>query len=203
LRERACIKEDGMPQAQPPQKTAKNPEPGNGHRERAGRASQPDQPQPLPGNEKQQASDAGDEEQQQASDARHPYVEMLKDKLEQLTKKTRMKHLAKVVAQRSRISKELRGIPSRMQKVTNQAQLVLELVDDFRDDKYRKVSWYTVAIAAASLLYAVSPGDVVPDYIPGLGALDDVLVLGISLRLIKKDLRAYCLFKGYDPEKYF
>jgi uncharacterized membrane protein YkvA (DUF1232 family) len=145
-----------------------------------------------------------DESEEHGSEEKqHPVLEKLKGKLEHLTKQTRMEHLSKVVANRARITKELRSIPGRMQKVTNQATLLLELVDDFRDNKYREVSWLSIAIAAGSLLYAVSPGDVVPDFLPGLGQLDDVLVLGIALRFIKNDLKAYCRFKGYEPEKYF
>lgn len=105
--------------------------------------------------------------------------------------------------QRKAVVAELRGIPERMQKVTNQARLVLELADDFRSGSYRSISWVSIAVAAACLVYAVSPGDIVPDALPVLGALDDMVVLTLAMRFLEKDLRAYCRFKGYSENDYF
>jgi uncharacterized membrane protein YkvA (DUF1232 family) len=105
--------------------------------------------------------------------------------------------------QRRAVTAELRRIPERMQKVTNQARLVLELSDDFRSGTYRSISWVSIAIAAACLVYAVSPSDIVPDAIPALGAIDDMVVLTLAMRFLERDLRAYCRFKGYAEHDYF
>lgn len=61
-----------------------------------------------------------------------------------------------------------------------------------------RVPWYAKAVAAAVASYALSPIDLIPDFIPILGYLDDLLIvpLGIMLavRLIPEpvmaDLRA-------------
>jgi uncharacterized membrane protein YkvA (DUF1232 family) len=111
--------------------------------------------------------------------------------------------ITKVLDRRDSVRDEVRSIPERMQKVANQAQLVLELVDDFSAGTYRKISWLSMAAAAASLVYAVSPADIVPDALPFLGTLDDLLVIGVVMRIIQRDLKAYCAFKGYDESKYF
>ncbi len=122
---------------------------------------------------------------------------------ERTAKRLGLKYITKVLDQRERVRKELSSVPVRMQKLTNQATLVLELIDDFRADRYRKIPWTSIAVAGGALLYSVSPGDVIPDFLPAIGQLDDVLVIGIALRVIRKDLRAYLDFKGYDPSKYF
>jgi uncharacterized membrane protein YkvA (DUF1232 family) len=122
---------------------------------------------------------------------------------ERLAKRWGGPKLDRLFRDRLAILSELRSIPDRMQRVTNQARLVMELADDFRAGRYREISWISIAIAAASLVYAVSPGDVVPDVIPGIGALDDMVVLTLAMRLIAKDLRAYAEFKGYRLEDYF
>lgn len=106
-------------------------------------------------------------------------------------------------SQRRAIIAELRSIPERMQTVTNQARLTIELADDFRAGRYRRISWVSIAIAAGALVYAVSPGDVVPDVLPGLGAIDDMLVLTVAMRLLERDLKAYCRFRGYAETDYF
>lgn len=55
-----------------------------------------------------------------------------------------------------------------------------------------RVPWYAKALAAAVAAYALSPIDLIPDFIPILGYLDDLIIvpLGIALtvRLIPADL---------------
>lgn len=95
------------------------------------------------------------------------------------------------------------AIPERMHLAANQARLVLELLEDVRNGNYRELPWRSVAIASAAVLYSISPADVVPDVIPVLGALDDIALLTIAVRLIQRDLRAYCRSKGYREADYF
>jgi uncharacterized membrane protein YkvA (DUF1232 family) len=56
----------------------------------------------------------------------------------------------------------------------------------------RRVPWYAKVAAAAVAAYALSPIDLIPDFIPVLGYLDDVLIvpLGIllAIKLVPDDL---------------
>lgn len=94
-------------------------------------------------------------------------------------------------------------IPKRMHLAANQTRLVLELLEEVKAGRYRELPWRSVAIASAAVLYTVSPADVIPDVIPLLGALDDMTVLAVAVRLVRRDLRAYCRYKGYREEDYF
>ena len=109
----------------------------------------------------------------------------------------------KLATQRGKVTRALDDLPDRMRTVSEQTRLVLELIDDFKAGNYRDVSWRSLAIASAALVYLVSPADVVPDVVPGLGILDDFIVASLATRLIRKELREYCEFKGYDPATYF
>ena len=122
---------------------------------------------------------------------------------EKLSERLADRYVPMLEKRKERFSRELRKIPDRMQRVTNQARLVLELIDDFDSGKYRTVPWHTIAVAAAALLYSVSPSDVLPDVLPVLGAIDDIAVIALAMRIIRRDLEAYCRFKGYDPNEYF
>ena len=57
-----------------------------------------------------------------------------------------------------------------------------------------RVPWYAKAVAACVAAYALSPIDLIPDFIPVLGYLDDVVLvpLGILLavRLVPADVMA-------------
>jgi uncharacterized membrane protein YkvA (DUF1232 family) len=59
-----------------------------------------------------------------------------------------------------------------------------------------RTPWYAKALAALVVAYALSPIDLIPDFIPVLGQLDDLLLvpLGIALavRLIPPEVLADC-----------
>jgi uncharacterized membrane protein YkvA (DUF1232 family) len=59
-----------------------------------------------------------------------------------------------------------------------------------------RVPWYAKVLAAAVVAYALSPIDLIPDFIPVLGYLDDLLLvplgLALALRLIPAPVLAEC-----------
>jgi uncharacterized membrane protein YkvA (DUF1232 family) len=46
-----------------------------------------------------------------------------------------------------------------------------------------RVPWYAKALALATAAYALSPIDLIPDFIPILGYLDDVIILPLAILL--------------------
>lgn len=109
----------------------------------------------------------------------------------------RLKHLS------SKAIRSLDRIPKRMHIVANQTQLVLELIDDFATGNYRDVPWPVVALLTGAVLYSVSPADVIPDSIPIVGAMDDIIVVAVATRVARESLKKYALHKGYKIEDYF
>jgi uncharacterized membrane protein YkvA (DUF1232 family) len=62
--------------------------------------------------------------------------------------------------------------------------------------RHPRTPWYAKVLAGAVVAYAFSPLDLIPDFIPVLGYLDDLLLvpLGIivAVRLIPADVMAEC-----------
>ena len=60
--------------------------------------------------------------------------------------------------------------------------------------------WFVKAIAVAVVAYAVSPIDLIPDFIPVLGQLDDLILLplgvALAVRLTPPALWAQCLLEA-------
>lgn len=58
------------------------------------------------------------------------------------------------------------------------------------------------AIAVFALFYAISPIDLIPDVIPVIGYLDDLLILPIlitaCIKLIPKEVMTECMIKAKD-----
>lgn len=68
-----------------------------------------------------------------------------------------------------------------------------------------RVPWYTKALALAIVGYALSPLDLIPDFVPIIGFLDDLILvpLGIVLvlRLTPREVMADCRAQAqYDME---
>ena len=124
-------------------------------------------------------------------------------KLEALAEKYGRRFVTHLWREQGQLAKSLDEMPKAMHKVANQTALVLELIDDFHDGRYREVPWRTIAIASAAVLYVVNPADLVPNFIPLVGLLDDMAVVAVATRWIRKDLLEYCRFKGYEVSDYF
>ena len=62
--------------------------------------------------------------------------------------------------------------------------------------KRKETPWYAKIIAALTVAYALSPIDLVPDFIPLLGYLDDVLLLpamiALTVRWIPSEIFRQC-----------
>jgi uncharacterized membrane protein YkvA (DUF1232 family) len=58
----------------------------------------------------------------------------------------------------------------------------------------RRVPWYAKTVAGGVAAYALSPIDLIPDFIPVLGYLDDLLIVPVGImlavRLIPSDVMA-------------
>ena len=58
--------------------------------------------------------------------------------------------------------------------------------------KDKETPWYAKVLAAITVGYALSPIDFIPDFIPVLGYLDDIILLplfvAVTVRLIPKDV---------------
>ena len=70
-------------------------------------------------------------------------------------------------------------------------RLLIPLIKDYWKGTYRDVSVKSIVIFVVALAYIISPLDLIPDYIIGLGQIDDAVILGLSLYFLEKDLRKY------------
>ena len=68
-----------------------------------------------------------------------------------------------------------------------------------------KLPWYVKVLAALVIAYALSPIDLIPDFIPVLGLLDDIILLplGIALliKLIPPDVMEQCRAQARYADK--
>lgn len=71
-----------------------------------------------------------------------------------------------------------------------------DLMRAWRAGEYTAVSKKNILLVAAALGYLVSPIDVLPDWVPGAGQLDDIAVIGFALSRIRKELVEFRRWKA-------
>ena len=69
--------------------------------------------------------------------------------------------------------------------------LVCSMLNDYICKRYTKVPMATVITLLAAVLYFISPVDIIPDFIPLIGHLDDMIVFGFVTDAAKIDLKKY------------
>lgn len=85
---------------------------------------------------------------------------------------------------------------SYLERFTKDLMLFMSLVKDYYQGNYRDVPYKTISAVVVGLLYVLNPIDVIPDFIPIIGYIDDALVLTFCLKLIEKDLEKYQTWKN-------
>ena len=78
-----------------------------------------------------------------------------------------------------------------LRRLWDDGRLLLQLVQDARDGRYRALPVWTLSAIGFALLYVLNPFDLVPDALPLVGFLDDAAVVSACLSLVEQDLRDY------------
>ena len=69
--------------------------------------------------------------------------------------------------------------------------LIVSLIRSYMKKEYTEIPLGTIIGLVASLIYFLSPVDIIPDVIPGLGYVDDITVIAIALRFAYTDIEDY------------
>lgn len=80
-------------------------------------------------------------------------------------------------------------------RILQDFKLMLPLIKDYYKGTYRDVSIKSIAIFLSALAYIISPIDLIPDYIIGLGQIDDAAILGLSLYFLENELMKYKVWR--------
>jgi uncharacterized membrane protein YkvA (DUF1232 family) len=62
---------------------------------------------------------------------------------------------------------------------------------DLLSGRYRKIPYRSLLIILFAIIYIINPFDILPDFVLGIGQIDDALILIFCVYLIEKDLSVY------------
>ena len=67
-------------------------------------------------------------------------------------------------------------------------QAMLRLIRAYYRGDYRQISMANLVIIIAAIIYVIDPWDVIPDFIPGVGFIDDATVLAFAVQKTRETL---------------
>jgi uncharacterized membrane protein YkvA (DUF1232 family) len=79
--------------------------------------------------------------------------------------------------------------------------MTIRLLNAYAKGQYRNVPLQTLLIFIAAIIYFVMPVDLVPDFLAGVGLLDDAALLGMVLKSFRADLHHFKLWEQHRALK--
>lgn len=112
------------------------------------------------------------------------------DYLEEEVSKINGEDIDTVLTHEVEISEKIKNAKP-LKKFTKIGKVLFEMLRDVMTGHYPHTPWFTIATMALMLLYVLNPLDIIPDFIPVVGYIDDFAVLTIGLGWIETDIHKY------------
>jgi uncharacterized membrane protein YkvA (DUF1232 family) len=84
---------------------------------------------------------------------------------------------------------------SSMSGFMDRIRTLLRMLWAYRSGEYREVPWRSLIMIIGALLYFLMPVDVIPDFFPGAGYVDDFSVILFVFNSIGGDIEAFRRFE--------
>ena len=82
------------------------------------------------------------------------------------------------------------------------AELKREVLAIYLAAKHPRTPWYSKLVVVAIVAYVLSPIDLIPDFIPVLGLLDEIILLPLALvlvaKLVPEDVMSECRSRALE-----
>jgi len=76
--------------------------------------------------------------------------------------------------------------------------VLIDMIKDFINKKYTNVPVKTIVSIIATVIYVVNPMDIIPDFIFGLGLIDDMAAVSFCIKCVKADIENYKQWKARE-----
>jgi uncharacterized membrane protein YkvA (DUF1232 family) len=98
---------------------------------------------------------------------------------------------AKVANLVTRASRKAEGHWGPLARTRDDLMTLLRLLKAWMTRAYREVGATTMVVVIAAVIYFVNPFDVVPDFLPIVGYLDDATVVGFVIATLKREIEKF------------
>jgi uncharacterized membrane protein YkvA (DUF1232 family) len=101
------------------------------------------------------------------------------------------KRLRRLAAAAMEKLKELRNDSEGMHTLKEQVNTFVRMIRSYQTGDYQRTPWKSLLLITAGIIYFVSPLDLIPDFIPVLGFMDDITVVLWILNSVGRDVEKY------------
>jgi len=105
-----------------------------------------------------------------------------------------------VIEQSGSIMKKI-GSYSTISHLVDDVKVLLAMLTAYWNQEYDKIPWWVISAVVFSMLYLINPFDLIPDFIPVIGVIDDALVIMLCLKLIEEELQGFKDWVSNNPPK--
>lgn len=109
-------------------------------------------------------------------------------------KKYSQEDVHKVIENEDKIMGKMKDV--NLKGFIEDVKIFFSMLKDFFTKKYNEVPVGTIMAIVGSLLYVLLPPDIIPDFIPVIGYLDDAAILTACMKFVQIDVQKYKEFKG-------
>ncbi len=86
-------------------------------------------------------------------------------------------------------------------RVWSDLTALFRLLAAWAKGRYTQAPWRTIVLAIGAIVYFVNPIDLIPDFIPAAGFVDDAAVLTLVFRAIRGDVEKFLLWERRQTTK--
>lgn len=99
--------------------------------------------------------------------------------------------LRSLVAVAMEKTKKLLANDPKLSPMLDSLKIFFSLVKSYFNGEYRNIPIETIGLVVAAILYFVSPLDFVPDFLLGLGLLDDAIIISLVLKALGNEVEKF------------
>ena len=85
-------------------------------------------------------------------------------------------------------------------KFVEEIILAIALVKDYATGNYRKLPYWAIGAIVFMLLYVANPMDLIPDFLIGVGQIDDLIVVTICLLMVRQEIHEYKHWREHERD---
>ena len=90
----------------------------------------------------------------------------------------------------------------KINQVRYELEMLIKMVKAWTIGEYRQVPVKTIVTGLAALIYFINPLDVIPDFLAGLGFIDDMTVIAFVFSSIKRDIDQFAEWHHIEMGQY-
>ncbi len=94
------------------------------------------------------------------------------------------------------LNENKKGLKSHFAKI----RTLLRMLKAYITGQYREIPWKSIILICGALIYFLMPLDILPDFIPVTGFIDDISIILMVYKSLNKDIELFLMTENESPD---